>query len=219
MGNFTTELCGGTHAKATGEIGLCKIISEGAIAAGIRRIEAITGATAFGYFQEQETRLKNMAALLKTDINKITIKLTQTLDLNKKQEKELMQLKDDVASIKSSDLVAKAIDVEGVKVLAAELKNVDSKTMRSTIDILREKLGSSVILLANLKDKEIQVIAGISKDCIERLRANELIQHIVKQIDGKGGGRADMAQGSGTNVEKLEIALASVKQWVFNKLH
>jgi alanyl-tRNA synthetase len=218
MGDFSMELCGGTHVNATGEIGLFKIISESGIAAGIRRIEAITGEQAFLYVEKMEEELKNVAVLLKTEPHKIIEKLHKTLEYSKEQEKELLQLKSKVASSSSSNLAEHAVDIQGIKVLATKLEKVDSKTIRSTIDNLRQKLGSSVILLASVADNQIQLVAGVSKDNIGKIHAGKLMQYVTAQIGGKGGGKPDMAQGGGTDVKALDAALTSVSNWVASEL-
>ena len=218
MGDFSMELCGGTHVQASGEIGLFKIISESGIAAGIRRIEAVTGEQAFLYVEKVADQLKNVAILLKTEPHKIVEKLHQTLEQSKAQEKELLQLKSKLASSSGSNLAELAVDVQGVKVLATKLEKVDSKTLRSTIDALRQKLGSSVVLLATVTDNRIHLAAGVSKDYIDKLHAGKLMQYVTAQIGGKGGGSVDMAQGSGTDVKALDKALTSVSSWVASKL-
>lgn len=218
IGDLSAELCGGTHITATGETGLFLIISEEAIAAGVRRIEAITGRKAYLYVKNMSAKLKNAALLLKTKQERTIEKLQQTLQYDRDLEKELTQLKNELAIAISKDLITSAIEVHKIKVIATKLKNIDSKIMRSIIDKLRQELGSSVILLSTVVNKEIQLVAGISKDCTNKLNANELMLHVTRQISGKGGGRIDMAQGSGTNVKKLDIALASVKDWVAKKI-
>ncbi|KPJ67769.1 MAG: alanyl-tRNA synthetase [Coxiella sp. DG_40] len=218
IGDLSAELCGGTHINATGEVGLFLIISEEAIAAGIRRIEAITGRKAYLCVRNMEAKLKNAASLLKTEQERIIEKLQQILQHDRDLDKELTQLKNQLAIAKSNDLIASAIEVNKIKVIAAKLKNVDSKIMRSIIDKLRQQLGSCVILLGTVVNKKVQLVAGVSGDCTDKLNANELIQHVTKQISGKGGGRSDMAQGSGTNVMKLDVALDSVKNWVAKKI-
>ncbi len=217
IGDFSAELCGGTHVSATGEIGLCLIISEEAIAAGTRRIEAITGKKAYTYTKNIRSKLSNATSLLKTDPERIIEKLQQTLQHNKDLDKELTQLKSELATVKSDNLIASAVEVDKIKVIAAKLKNVDTKIMRSIIDELKRKLGSSVILLSTVVNKEIKLVAGISEDRTNKMDARELMQHVTRQILGKGGGRIDMAQGCGTNVKKLDIALDSVKDWVTKK--
>ncbi len=218
MGDFSMELCGGTHINATGEIGLFKIISESGIAAGIRRIEAITGEQAFLYVRKLEEQLKDAAVLLKTEPHKVLEKLHKTLEFSKAQEKELLQLKNKLAASSSNNLADNAINIRGTKVLTTKLENVDSKTIRSTIDQLRSILGSSVILLAAVTDGKIQLAAGVSKDNIDKIHAGELMQYVTAQIGGKGGGKPDMAQGGGTDVEALDKALASVTNWVASKI-
>jgi alanyl-tRNA synthetase len=218
IGDLSAELCGGTHISATGEIGLCLIISEEAIAAGVRRIEAITGKKAYTCVKNIRSKLINTASLLKTEPERVIEKLQQTLQHTRDLEKELTQLKNELAITKSNNLIASAIEVDKIKVIAAKLKNVDTIIMRSIIDELKRKLGSSVILLSTVVNKEIQLVAGVSEDCTNKLNASELMQYVTGQILGKGGGRIDMAQGSGTNVKKLDMALDSVKDWVAKKI-
>lgn len=214
IGDISRELCGGTHVQASGEIGLFKILSETGIAAGVRRIEAITGENAIEYIEKVETRLKSMAALLKTGQNKILEKLQQTIEQNRIYGKELEQLKSKFAVLESGDLAEQAIDVKGIKVLAVKLEGADSKTLRNTVDQLKQKLGSAVIALASIADDKAILISGVSNDMVNKLHAGRLMQYLASQVGGKGGGRPDMAQGGGVDIKAIDSTLNSVVNWV-----
>ncbi|MCK4608566.1 MAG: alanine--tRNA ligase, partial [Gammaproteobacteria bacterium] len=195
--DFSKELCCGTHVKATGEIGLFKIITESAIAAGIRRIEAITAEHAFTYLEKKDNQLKNISILLKTEPENVVTKVAQVLENIRAQEKELQQLKSKLVTSNSNELLEQAVEIDGIKVLAIKLANVDMNTLRSTIDQLKMKLGSAVIVLATVSDNKIQLVAGVSKDCSNKVDAGKLMGYVASQVNGKGGGKADMAQGGG----------------------
>jgi alanyl-tRNA synthetase len=217
MGDFSMELCGGTHVNATGEIGIFKILSESAIAAGVRRIEACTNAQAFNYMQSIDRHLKNIALLFKTGVNEILPKLQQTLALNRSYEKELLQLKDKAAISDSSRLLSQAVDIKGIKVLVSKLENIDPKTMRSILDRLKQQLDLAVILLASIVNDKIQLVVSVSKGCSKEFSAGELAKYVAAQIGGNGGGKDDMAQGGGTEIAKIDSALNSVLDWVKQK--
>ncbi|SDX91148.1 alanyl-tRNA synthetase [Allochromatium warmingii] len=218
MGEFSTELCGGTHVKAVGDIGLIKILSESGIAAGVRRIEAVTGATALEWIEADEERLLRLTGLLKGGRDDIDERVTQLLDRARRLEKELDQLKAKAASSAGQDLAAQAIEIQGIKTLAARLDGADSKSLRVTLDQLKDKLGSAVIVLATETDGKVSLIAGVTKDLTDRLQAGELIREVAEQVGGKGGGRPDMAQAGGTNPAGLPAALALVSGWVKARL-
>jgi alanyl-tRNA synthetase len=217
MGDFSKELCGGTHVSATSEIGIFKILAESAIAAGVRRIEACTNEPAFLHMQHLDHQQKTLAFFLKTGVNEILPKIQQILEQNKAQEKELLQLKDQAAISDSHHLLSQAIDIKGIKVLVAKLKNVDSKMMRNILDRLKPQFDQAIILLATIINNKIQLAVSISKSCTEKYSAGELAQYVATQIGGSGGGKGEMAQGGGTEIAKLETALGSVVGWVENK--
>jgi alanyl-tRNA synthetase len=208
------ELCGGTHVKATGDIGFFKIVSEGGVAAGVRRIEAIAGSVAVDYVQGLDSKLTAATGLLKAQPQELEAKITQILDNVKALEKQLAQLKSKMAASQGDDLVDQAVDVKGVKVLAARLDGVDAKSLRETLDQLKNKLKSGVIILAVVEGEKVSLIAGVTADLTVKLKAGELLSHVAAQVGGKGGGRPDMAQGGGTNPAALPEALASVRKWV-----
>ncbi|WP_435686503.1 alanine--tRNA ligase [Sedimenticola selenatireducens] len=218
MGDFSTELCGGTHVKAVGDIGLFKIVSETGIASGVRRIEAVTGAAAIQCVEEDETRLQRIADLVKSGRDDVAEKVTQLVERSRRLEKELEQLKGKLASSAGSDLAGSAVEVAGVKVLAAKLDGVDPKALRDTMDQLKNKLGSAVILLAAVSGEKVSLVAGVTKDQIPTLKAGDLVKFVAEQVGGKGGGRPDMAQAGGSDPAALPGALASVEGWVRESL-
>lgn len=218
MGDFSTELCGGTHASRTGDIGLFRIISESGTAAGVRRIEAVTGEGAIATVHADSDRLSEVAHLLKGDSNNLADKVRSVLERTRQLEKELQQLKEQAAAQESANLSSKAIDVNGVKLLVSELNGVEPKMLRTMVDDLKNQLGSTIIVLATVAEGKVSLIAGVSKDVTDRVKAGELIGMVAQQVGGKGGGRPDMAQAGGTDAAALPAALASVKGWVSAKL-
>lgn len=218
MGDFSTELCGGTHASRTGDIGLFRIISESGTAAGVRRIEAVTGEGAIATVHADSDRLSEVAHLLKGDSNNLADKVRSVLERTRQLEKELQQLKEQAAAQESANLSSKAIDVNGVKLLVSELSGVEPKMLRTMVDDLKNQLGSTIIVLATVVEGKVSLIAGVSKDVTDRVKAGELIGMVAQQVGGKGGGRPDMAQAGGTDAAALPAALASVKGWVCAKL-
>lgn len=218
MGDFSTELCGGTHASRTGDIGLFRIISESGTAAGVRRIEAVTGEGAIATVHADSDRLSEVAHLLKGDSNNLADKVRSVLERTRQLEKELQQLKEQAAAQESANLSSKAIDVNGVKLLVSELSGVEPKMLRTMVDDLKNQLGSTIIVLATVVEGKVSLIAGVSKDATDRVKAGELIGMVAQQVGGKGGGRPDMAQAGGTDAAALPAALASVKGWVSAKL-
>ncbi|EFO1580827.1 alanine--tRNA ligase [Escherichia coli] len=218
MGDFSTELCGGTHASRTGDIGLFRIISESGTAAGVRRIEAVTGEGAIATVHADSDRLSEVAHLLKGDSNNLADKVRSVLERTRQLEKELQQLKEQAAAQESANLSSKAIDVNGVKLLVSELSGVEPKMLRTMVDDLKNLLGSTIIVLATVAEGKVSLIAGVSKDVTDRVKAGELIGMVAQQVGGKGGGRPDMAQAGGTDAAALPAALASVKGWVSAKL-
>ncbi|WP_086930201.1 alanine--tRNA ligase [Agarilytica rhodophyticola] len=215
MGNgFSVELCGGTHVSRTGEIGVFKIVSESGVAAGIRRIEAFTGEKALLHYQSQEMELNSVAKRLKAAPSKITEKLEQLLSQNRQLDKELNQLKAKLASSSVDAWLSEAQEISGVKVLAKTLEGADAKSLRDIVDQLKNKLGTSAVLLATNNSGKISLAAGVTKDATSLIKAGDIVKHVATQIGGKGGGRPDMAQGGGTDVGALPEAMASVPLWV-----
>jgi len=212
------ELCGGTHVARTGDIGPFRITSEGGVAAGIRRVEAIAGTVALAFAREESDRLARVAETLKAQPAEVEAKLAQALDNARSLEKELARLKVKMATSQGQDLASSAVDVKGVKVLAVNLEGADVKTLRDTLDKLKDKLKSSAIVLASSEGEKVSLIAGVTQDLIAKVKAGELVNFVASQVGGKGGGRADMAQAGGTDSKALPKALASVEQWVAERL-
>ncbi len=217
MGEFSTELCGGTHVSQIGQIGFFKIVTESGVAAGIRRVEAVTGKAAVEYVQQREAQLLEISQSLKTNPQEVTQKIAQIIDNVRQTEKELMRLKTKLASSQGDDLIAQAQEIKGIKVLAANVENADAKTLRETLDQLKDKLKTCVIVLSAVEDGKITLIAGVSADLINQIKAGELVNFVAQQVGGKGGGRPDMAQAGGTQPEQLPAALSSVVDWVRKK--
>ncbi|WP_108944209.1 alanine--tRNA ligase [Shewanella halifaxensis] len=218
MGDFSIELCGGTHVGRTGDIGLFKITSEGGIAAGVRRIEAVTGAAAMAYVAKQQAELEEAAALLKGDSASVVAKLKAQLDKTKQLEKELSQLKDKLAAATSADLAGEAVEVNGAKVLVKKLEGVDAGALRGLQDELKQKLQSGIVVLAIAGEEKVNLIVGVTKDLTAKVKAGELVASIAVQVGGKGGGRPDMAQAGGSQPENLDAALEQVLPWITAKL-
>ncbi|HHB1426790.1 TPA: alanine--tRNA ligase [Serratia odorifera] len=218
MGDFSTELCGGTHASRTGDIGLFRIQSESGTAAGIRRIEAVTGEGAVATLHQQSDLLQEVAHLVKGDGNNLSEKVRAVLDRTRTLEKELQQLKDQQAALESASLFSKAKQVNGVKLLVSQLDNVEPKMLRTMVDDLKNQLGSAIIVLATTAEGKVSLIAGVTKDLTDRVKAGELIGNVAQQVGGKGGGRPDMAQAGGSDDNALPAALDSVEAWVASKL-
>jgi len=218
MGDFSIELCGGTHVGRTGDIGLFKITSEGGIAAGVRRIEAVTGIAAMAYIADQQAVLDEAAQLLKSDSASVVAKLKAQLDKVKQLEKDLSQLKDKLAAAASADKAGDAVDINGVKLLVKQLDGIDPGSLRGLQDELKQKLKSAIIVLGTSKDGKVNLIAGVSNDLTKKVKAGELVAMVAQQVGGKGGGRPDMAQAGGTQPENLAAALALVAPWVNERL-
>jgi alanyl-tRNA synthetase len=218
MGEFSTELCGGTHVTRTGDIGTFKITAESGVAAGIRRIEAVTAEDAIEFMQAQEAVLAAAAASLKTQPQEVTQKITQVIDNVRLLEKELARLKSRLASNQGDDLASQAQDVKGAKVLAAAIDGVDAKALREALDKLKDKLKSCAVVLGAVEAGKVALIAGVSADLTAKIKAGELVNFVAQQVGGKGGGRADMAQAGGTDPAHLPQALASVAAWVGERL-
>ncbi|KWC12835.1 alanine--tRNA ligase [Burkholderia ubonensis] len=215
---FSRELCGGTHVSRTGDIGFFKIVVEGGVAAGIRRVEAITGDNAVRYVQELDARVNEAAAALKAQPSELTQRIAQVQDQVKSLEKELAALKSKLASSQGDELALQAVEVGGVHVLAATLDGADAKTLRETVDKLKDKLKSAAIVLAAVEGGKVSLIAGVTADASKKVKAGELVNFVAQQVGGKGGGRPDMAQAGGTEPANLQAALAGVKGWVEERL-
>lgn len=218
MGSFSMELCGGTHVERTGDIGLFKIISETGIAAGIRRIEAVTGEAALSWMEEGEARLEAVASRLKASRDSVIDKLEQLQQQARQQEKEIQKLKARLASAGGSDLSAKVQEIQGIKVLAARIDGVDSKTLRNTVDQLKSQLATAAIVLGTVVEDKVVLNAGVTKNAVDRIKAGDLVNFVAEQVGGRGGGRPDMAQAGGKEPGKLDAALKSVPEWVENHL-
>lgn len=212
------ELCGGTHVARTGDIGLFKIVSEGGVAAGVRRIEAVTGANALAYLQALEATVNSVAATLKTPVPEVQPRLVQVLEQVRALEREVGALKGKLASSKGDELLAQAVEVKGIKVLAAKLDGADAKTLRETMDKLKDKLKTAAIVLAAVDGTKVQLAAGVTADSMGKLKAGELVNFVAQQVGGKGGGKPDMAMAGGTDAAGLPKALASVQDWVAQRV-
>ncbi|KAF7772153.1 alanyl-tRNA synthetase [Pseudoalteromonas citrea] len=217
IGDYSIELCGGTHVQRAGDIGLFKIVSEGGIAAGVRRIEAVTGEDAIAYVAQQEQQLADIAALVKGDSHNALEKVSALLEKAKGLEKQVSQLNDKLASAAGASLLDSAVDVNGIKLLVANVAGTESKALRGMVDDLKNKMGSGVIALGVANGDKVSLITGVTKDLIGKLKAGELVNHMAAQVGGKGGGRPDMAQAGGSEPQNLDAALASVNAWVAEK--
>jgi len=218
MGDFSIELCGGTHVKRTGDIGFFKILSESGIAAGVRRVEAVTGDSALAYVHDLVAKMQETAGLVKADQNTVAAKVSQVLDRNRSLEKEVEKLNAQVASAANANLIDQVQEINGVKVLVANLKGADPKSLRSSMDELKNKLQSGIIVLGIPGEGKVNLITGVTKDLIGKGKAGELVSYLAVQVGGKGGGRPDMAQAGGSNPEALPAALESVTPWLTEKL-
>jgi alanyl-tRNA synthetase len=219
MGDFSTELCGGTHVARTGDIGAFKIVSESGVAAGIRRVEAVTAEAALAYTHEMEARLGEVARVLKAPAADVAAKLQQVLENVKALEREVARLKTKLASSQGGgDIAAQAVEVNGSKVLATTIEGADAKVLRETLDKLKGRFKSAAIVLGSTDGGKVTLIAGVTSDLTGRIKAGELVNHVAAQVGGKGGGRPDMAQAGGTNPDALPAALQSVRSWVAERL-
>lgn len=217
-GDYSVEFCGGTHVQRTGDIGLFKITSESGISAGVRRIEAVTGKGALALIDHEELLLKQLCEIVKTNADDLVNRVQQLADSNKSLEKQLEQLKSKIATSAGSDLASQAVEVNGVKVLVAHVAGFNAKALRETVDQLKNKLGSSVILLASSEDDKVSLVAGVSKDATDKVKAGELVNMVALQVGGKGGGRPDMAMAGGNDVAAIPAALESAKPWIQERL-
>ncbi|MEJ2643749.1 MAG: alanine--tRNA ligase [Gammaproteobacteria bacterium] len=218
MGDFSVELCGGTHVRRAGDIGLFKIVSESGIAAGVRRIEAVTGEQALDYVRQTEAALQQIGELVKAGRDDAQSKVSQLVERTRKLEKELERIKAKLASQQGSDLTSQAVDVDGTKVLAARLDGADPKVLRDTVDQLKNKLGTAAVVLAVVDGEKVSLAAGVTKDRTDRIKAGELVNAVAQQVGGRGGGRPDMAQAGGNQPEHVDTALQSVVDWVRERL-
>jgi alanyl-tRNA synthetase len=212
------ELCGGTHVKATGDIGLFKIVAEGGVAAGVRRLEAVTGGNALAYLQDLEAALSGVAGALKVIPAEVPARVGAVLEQVRALEKEMAALKGKLASAQGDELLAQAVDVGGIKVLAARLEGADAKTLRETMDKLKDKLKSAAIVLAAVDGGKVQLAAGVTADSMARIKAGELVNFVAQQVGGKGGGKPDLAMAGGTDAAALPKALESVIGWVAERM-
>ncbi len=218
MGDFSTELCGGTHVGRTGDIGLFKIVGEAGVASGVRRIEAVTGDGALAYVADEERRLAEFSQLLSSTGDDAVEKLRQLFDRQKKLERELESLRSKAAGSATADLAGSAQDVDGIKVVAARLEGLDAKSLRDSIDKLKQELGDCVLLLAAAADGRVSLVAGVHGAALGRIKAGDVVAHVARQIGGKGGGRPDMAQGGGADAPQLPELLAGLRNWVADRL-
>jgi len=218
MGDYSTELCGGTHVERSGDIGFFKIVAESGVAAGVRRIEAVTGAGAVAWAERRESQLDAIADALKSSRDEVEDKVRQLVDRVREQEKAIVQLKGKMASQAGSDLSAQAEEINGVQLLTANLDGADSKALRDTLDQLKNKLGSAAIVLTSEDNGKVRVVAGVTKDQTALIKAGELVNVAAAEVGGKGGGRPDMAQAGGNQPENIDKALAAAKAWLKQKL-
>jgi alanyl-tRNA synthetase len=212
------ELCGGTHVLRTGDIGFFTITAEGGVAAGVRRVEAITGLNALAYVQGMETTLGGVAGTLKVTPGEVPARVDALIDQMRDLEKEMTAIKGRLASAQGDELVGQALDVKGLKVLAAVLPGADAKGLRETMDKLKNKLKTAVIVLAAVDGGKVQIAAGVTADCLGKIKAGELVNFVAQQVGGKGGGKPDMAMAGGTDASGLPAALASVQAWVAERV-
>ena len=217
-GGFSVELCGGTHASRTGDIGLVRIVSESGVASGVRRIEGVTGSGALALMDQAEQRLAAVCDVVKGSADNVAVKVSALRSENRELEKEIARLKQKLATSAGGDLTSDAVEVEGIKVLAANVEGADAKSLRDTLDQCKNKLGSAVILLSAVTDNKIALTAGVTKDLTGRVKAGDLMREFAQRLGGKGGGRPDMAQGGGSDVQALPEVLKSVPQWVAENL-
>jgi alanyl-tRNA synthetase len=218
FGEYSTELCGGTHVGRTGDVGLFKLTSETGVAAGVRRVEAVTGQGALRWVRNMENRLLDVASLLKADRESVVEKVDQLQSRNRELEKDLERFKARMAASQGDDLAAQAEDVDGLKVLAAKLDGVDPKRLRDTVDQLKNKLGSAAIVLATVHGDKVSLVAGVTSDYVDRIEAGPLANFVAQQVGGRGGGRADLAQAGGNDPSKIDQAIRSVPNWIKEQL-
>jgi len=218
LGDFSVELCGGTHVERTGDIGVFKIISEGGVASGVRRIEAVTGKGAMAWIDANQRTLNELAGMLKSQPDQAAAKVEQLLIANKDLEKRLATARHALFSGKSSDQEDSIREISGIKVLATRVVGVDAKVLREAVDRAKDKLQSAVVVLGSVDDGKVRLAAGVTKNNTDRIRAGDLVNFVAEQVGGKGGGRPDFAQAGGTDASKLDAALESVHAWVEQQL-
>ena len=218
MGPFSVELCGGTHVKSTGEIGLFKIVTEAGIASGVRRIEAVTGEHAIAYVQKQQSMLSEVSGLLKSDVQNVVERIISLQNHTKELEKALNSAKQKLASQQGADMLNSVIEIKGTKVLIANLEGVESKSLRSMMDDIKNRIGEGIVVLGVAGDNKVNLIAGVTKGLTSKVKAGELVNFVAAQVGGKGGGRPDMAQAGGSQPENLSAALDSINAWLEDKL-
>jgi alanyl-tRNA synthetase len=209
--DFSVELCGGTHVNQLGDIGLFRITSEGGVSAGVRRIEAVTGYSAYQFDNQTQDNLNQIAQMTKSSSVQVVEKVAQLIKQQKELEKQIVSMQKQLASNQGDDLVNQAQGVNGVSVLASVVEGVNGKDLRDIVDKLKDKLGSAVIVLAAVSGNKVSLVAGVTKDLTDKYQAGKILNHVAQQVGGKGGGRPDMAQGGGTESSKVDEALASVK--------
>ncbi len=218
LGEHSIELCGGTHVNACGDIGAFRVTGETGVAAGVRRVEAVTGAAAVEFTVSEHVKLAEIAGTLKTSVDKVGPRVVQLAEQNRELSRELDRLKSQLAAKAGDSLIADAIEINGIKVLAVEIENADAKALRDSVDKIKDKLGTAAVVLAAKSEGKVRLIAGVSKDATDRIKAGDLINHVATQVGGKGGGRPDLAQAGGTQPENLAAALASVPAWITDQL-
>jgi alanyl-tRNA synthetase len=218
MGPFSVELCGGTHVARTGDIGLFKITSEAGIASGVRRIEAVTGEQAIEVVQTQQATLSSLSSLLKTDSQNVLERVVSLQNQTKELEKALNSAKQKLASQQGADMLSNAVEINGVKVLIANLEGVEAKSLRSMMDDIKNRIGEGIVVLGVANNAKVNLIAGVTKNLTDKVKAGELVNFVASQVGGKGGGRPDMAQAGGDKPENLGQALDSVNVWLQDKL-
>jgi alanyl-tRNA synthetase len=218
MGEFSVELCGGTHVSRTGDIGAFRIIQETGIAAGVRRIEAITGEKVLDYLDQQESELRKVAELLKAPREDVTTRLQQVLTQNRAQEKTITQYKLQLLQTQFEELMNRAASVQGISVLVEKIADADVEGLRHLVELYKQKSPQGIVLLSTVLDNKVQLVAGVSKQTTSQIKAGDLVGFVAQQLGGKGGGRPDLAQGGGERVEQLDAVLAQVVPWVEQKL-
>ncbi|RUO33077.1 alanine--tRNA ligase [Aliidiomarina soli] len=218
MGDYSLELCGGTHVSRTGDIGCFRILQESGIASGVRRIEATTGAAAVRFIQQQQHQLQKLAELTKTDQSTLVSRIEQLLDKQKQQEKQLADLQQQLSQQAGASLIDQVVEVNGVKVIIAELQGAEAKSLRGMVDDLKNQLGEGIVMLATSSDEKVSLIAGVTKSLTAKVKAGDLVNHVASQVGGKGGGRPDMAQAGGSQPENVQAALQSVSAWLNERL-
>ena len=218
LGEHSIELCGGTHVTASGDIGAFRVTGETGVAAGVRRVEAVTGAAAVEFTVNEHIRLAEIAGTLKTSVDKVGSRVVQLTEQNRELNRELDRLKSQLASSTGDSLLSQAVEIGGIKVLAVEIDNADAKALRDSVDKMKDKLGTAAVVLAAKEDGKVRLIAGVSKDATDRIKAGDLVNHVATQVGGKGGGRPDLAQAGGTQPGNLSVALDSVPDWISMQL-